>query len=257
MFPFLSLWVLFILPGLGLMTLLPNPFIATLYMTGIGVIRYFSQYQAVSGQVSIDFVIRLITSCFVGLIILFVVAYFVKKTTSLIKDLEHLSLTDNLTAVYNRRYFELYADNYLVDSSLSNKPLCLLVFDIDHFKAINDTFGHNAGDLILQKLTQAVQMTIRKTDMFIRMGGEEFALLMPNTTLKDGIKLAEKIRIKIAHSTFHYKDRLIPVTISTGVTQFTDESLDELMYKADIALYEAKKSGRNRVSTFQYNPHDF
>jgi len=162
-------------------------------------------------------------------------------------ELEQLASKDFLTGIYNRRSFEAFA-NALINS---HKEIALILIDIDHFKYINDTYGHLIGDEVIKYIVDRIRTLIRNDDLFARIGGEEFVILLPDTSLKEAKKIAEKLRDSI------YKDNIvlnkldINITISLGVASLTkDETLKDLLQKVDIALYKAKKNGRNRVELF-------
>jgi diguanylate cyclase (GGDEF)-like protein len=166
-----------------------------------------------------------------------------------VNELYKLSITDSLTATYNRHYFFQEAHNFILAAQRENKPISLLMIDIDHFKDINDTYGHQAGDIILSELSREIKNLIRKSDIFARVGGEEFILLLNNTSL-DGAKIiAEKIRMAIETKHFIYEDTSIAVTISIGSSSLNrdNDTLDSLYQRADIQLYNAKELGRNKV----------
>jgi len=125
-----------------------------------------------------------------------------------------------------------------------NTPLSIIYFDIDHFKQINDTYGHKKGDFILKEVSKIILQNIRKTDIFGRWGGEEFIIILPFTNLENALILAEKLRKKIEEHDFDG----INITISFGVTELKiDDNADTLINRADEALYKAKNKGRNRV----------
>jgi len=125
----------------------------------------------------------------------------------------------------------------------------VVVFDIDHFKKVNDTYGHLAGDEVLRRLGHLVQGKVRTNDTVARVGGEEFAVLLPEVPREGGVILAEKLRSMIASEVFSHSGTTIPVTISLGVAAWHDQHLDaeSLLKAADAKLYEAKRAGRNRV----------
>ncbi len=156
-----------------------------------------------------------------------------------------LSIKDGLTNLFNRRHFnKIFYDE--VDKSLENeKPFSLIIFDIDHFKNINDTYGHDVGDIVLKELAQLISDNVRTSDMVFRIGGEEFAVLLLGTDAKTAYAIAEKLR-KIVEN--HDFEKVGKVTISLGVAGLKDnDSPEELFKKADKALYEAKNSGRNKT----------
>ncbi|WP_134703228.1 GGDEF domain-containing protein [Ammoniphilus sp. YIM 78166] len=247
LYPFLGLWMLFLMPMFGIIVLFPKWLVGNLCIVFLVIIRYGTHYAAFSGNIPIDYLYRLVSTSTVGWLILLTVTFFIIKNRRLVEELEHLSLTDNLTQAYNRRFVELHSKKLFSESIRKNQPLCFLLVDIDHFKKINDLYGHNVGDLVLQQLATNIRDTIRKTDVFIRMGGEEFALFLPNTSLQEGVLLAERIRRTIQGVKIEYRDSIIPITISLGVTEYNSETLEDLIEKADQALYQAKSNGRNTV----------
>lgn len=161
------------------------------------------------------------------------------------EQLEKLATTDDLTQVYNRRkLYELAG--YEIERSLRYKhPLSIIMIDIDNFKKINDNFGHDIGDQTLKKLTTLISNTIRATDIFGRIGGEEFILVLPDTNRKDAKEFAERLRASVEKEAFPMVEHM---TISLGVTQCGEEDkINHLFKRVDIALYTAKNDGRNRV----------
>ncbi|MBP7281236.1 MAG: diguanylate cyclase [Leptospiraceae bacterium] len=160
-------------------------------------------------------------------------------------SLEEKASIDELTKVYNRTKFQQLFKNILEENKISPKSLCLVIFDIDHFKKINDTYGHNKGDEVLVNISSFIKGQIRMSDILCRWGGEEFTLLLVGSNLDDGVKICEKIRILVQNHPF-IEDR--QVTVSMGVTQyFPNDTLETFVDRADNALYRAKKAGRNRT----------
>jgi diguanylate cyclase (GGDEF)-like protein len=161
---------------------------------------------------------------------------------------ERLSEEDPLTGIYNRRAF-MRTIRYEVDQAHKNhQPLALLVLDLDHFKQVNDTYGHETGDLLLKYFVKYTKELIRTSDIFARVGGEEFALLLPNTSREGAQTLAEKIVNEIASLNLDDIAHGLQITVSIGVVQLEEEmDLQMLLKKADIYLYEAKRNGRNRT----------
>jgi diguanylate cyclase (GGDEF)-like protein len=157
-----------------------------------------------------------------------------------------LATTDPLTGLHNRRSF-LDIFQRQLELSQADLPGALLMFDIDHFKNINDTFGHPVGDLVLQNVTTAIRQTLRQDDFSGRVGGEEFAVLLPKVGLQQAVQLAERIRKNVAATaTTHQADKIY-VTVSVGVTSIYGKDVNRAQVDADQALYQAKNSGRNRV----------
>ncbi len=169
------------------------------------------------------------------------------------KELEHRAYSDYLTGLANRRYFIEQAELELSRHNRYSTQLSLIMLDIDFFKKINDTYGHNVGDLVLQKIAEVGRSVLRDVDVIGRIGGEEFAILLPQTNLEDSIKVAERLRIEISNEKIVLDKGLLEnFTASFGVvTAGNNSTIDELLIKADKALYKAKESGRNRVCDFK------
>ncbi|MDO9488259.1 MAG: GGDEF domain-containing protein [Sphingomonadaceae bacterium] len=185
----------------------------------------------------------------VGLVMLLYVMTFGFMIMSMSKektDLEHRrqALIDPLTGVANRRAFMIQAEKLLAESRQAGQPAAVMMFDLDHFKAVNDTHGHLVGDGVLTEFATIAVTRLPRRAMLCRMGGEEFAAIVPGTDHVTAIDLAELIRTDLAS-----ENRLVPTTVSAGVaiSVASDESLAELLSTADDALYRAKKAGRNRV----------
>ncbi|SEK35189.1 MULTISPECIES: GGDEF domain-containing protein [Stigmatella] len=160
-----------------------------------------------------------------------------------------LTISDGLTGVSNKRYFLEYLEREMGRSHRYHRALSLMIFDIDHFKKINDVHGHLAGDHVLRELAQSVKRLVRREQCFARYGGEEFALVMPEDGPDKARLFAEKIRKLIEEKTFMFEDKEIPVTISIGVADMTADMTEpsQFIKVSDANLYKAKKSGRNRV----------
>lgn len=161
--------------------------------------------------------------------------------------LENQATTDALTGIGNRRKFLEVLQAKILEEKRYGMPLALIFFDIDHFKRVNDTYGHDAGDCVLQELSAIVSSMIRQTDIFARFGGEEFVILVHNNDVKSGQELAEKIR---EHIEQHHFPQIGTVTCSFGVAQFyPEDTAESIIKRADDAMYAAKEAGRNRVET--------
>ena len=166
-------------------------------------------------------------------------------------ELEYRAYSDYLTGLANRRYFIEQAELELSRHNRYKYELSLIMLDIDFFKKINDTYGHNIGDLVLQKIADASRKVLRDIDIIGRIGGEEFAILLPQTSIKDSLKVAERLRIEISNASVSLENGVkINFTSSFGVVAASESNIDELLKIADKALYKAKESGRNRVCTF-------
>jgi diguanylate cyclase (GGDEF)-like protein len=163
-------------------------------------------------------------------------------------ELEKLAMLDPLTGAGNRRHLEQRASVEIADSERHASPLAVVLLDIDHFKKINDTWSHAAGDAVLCRLVSLVQGELRPRDFLARIGGEEFVLLLPGSGLDDGGKVCERIRRCISCAPFETGQGEIAVTSSFGVTVLAPgEQLEAVLARADGALYAAKQGGRNRV----------
>ncbi len=168
-----------------------------------------------------------------------------QKNQKLTKKAYH----DQLTGAYNRYAFEKIAKKQRILARQSKEPLSLLVLDIDHFKKINDSYGHFVGDVILQECVSLMKKSLRKTNFLARMGGEEFCILLPSTEKSEALTIAERIRTTIEKHEFICKDNVIKITISIGVSEFDidGQTIKKTIEKADSALYYAKTTGRNKV----------
>ena len=161
-----------------------------------------------------------------------------------------MATRDPLTGAYNRRFFQDRLGAEWAWAIRHRRPCTVVAMDIDHFKNINDSYGHAAGDQVLKTLVGVVQRTIRKEDLFARVGGEEFTLLARATSLPEGMVLGERVRAAVESQKFVFEGQLIPVTLSLGVATSADpaiETPDHLLMRADEWLYAAKQNGRNRV----------
>jgi len=161
--------------------------------------------------------------------------------------IEEQALIDPLTGLGNRNKFYLIATYELDRSHRYQSKLSLAILDIDHFKKINDAYGHSIGDSVLTGVADTIRGTLRKTDISVRWGGEEFLFLMPATTLTESREISERVRHNIEACTYH---KAIKVTVSIGITEYNcGDSLDFMIKRADKALYDAKNAGRNLVIT--------
>lgn len=160
-----------------------------------------------------------------------------------------LASTDYLTGVINRRMFNEISKRYFKTAQKDNLSLTLLVLDLDHFKKINDTYGHQVGDKLLIQFVETIKNILTKSDIFARIGGEEFAILLSQMNRNDAYELAEKIRKEVANISIRYKGQNVFVRTSIGITQnsTTDSSFEDVFSRSDMALYQAKKEGRNRI----------
>lgn len=193
----------------------------------------------------------------------FVTKPFVKdelicRVNALIEALENIEIignmanTDFMTGAYNRRYFFSEAEQYLKEAENDHESYALAMIDIDFFKKVNDTYGHDAGDMVIKKLAKMLRDETKGADLVARFGGEEFCVLLKDVSKENAITKFVQIRSKIATSSVMYKDEEIRFTVSVGLTfSLEDAILPELIEEADEALYDAKEGGRNRVEIYE------
>ena len=164
-------------------------------------------------------------------------------------EMFRLATIDNLTGAYNKQQFEKEISKQFSRFYRSKHPFSMLIFDIDHFKQINDTYGHIAGDRVLEQLGTLISENIRGENSFFRYGGEEFIVMMPDQSLEDAVTAAERIRHLVEETSFEYEEHVLSITISIGIAEIQQSfaSPEELLKLADERLYLAKEKGRNRT----------
>ncbi len=163
---------------------------------------------------------------------------------------ENMAITDSLTDIYNRRYFDNFYESTFAQSSRYHLPLSLIMCDVDHFKKINDVFGHDIGDIVLKEAASILKDNIRKSDIVARYGGEEFMVCLPFTELPSALDVARKVKNMISKIVIKEIKENLKITVSIGVISYSDkfeDKPDEFIKNADELLYEAKKRGRNRI----------
>lgn len=162
-----------------------------------------------------------------------------------------MAITDQLTGLHNRRYMARHLDNLILSAQKSGKPLAFLIMDIDHFKSVNDTHGHDIGDEVLREFANRISANIRGIDLACRYGGEEFVVVMPDTDIDFACTIAERLRHSVETTPFEISraPNTLNVTISIGIAsaQSEGDNAESLLHRADQALYRAKREGRNRV----------
>jgi len=198
--------------------------------------------QSVKETLYFNIIMSLLITLLITLIILFYVRGIHKK-------LNALASNDALTGLPNRRTFYVQLEHYLLLKTRHSQSLSMIFIDVDDFKGVNDTYGHDVGDKVLKKITEVLKSTLRETDYIARWGGEEFAILLVETQLEDARLIAEQLRGHIEKSTLLVKQTNINVTISLGVAQANDEdNVDTLFKRVDTTLYQAKSKGKNQVA---------
>jgi len=177
------------------------------------------------------------------------VCHYQSQLQKTLDELAKMSRIDGLTQIYNRRHWQESLEQEYAKARRHDKKLSLIMLDLDYFKLLNDNYGHQCGDMVLTEVSALISDLLRVEDIFGRYGGEEFAIVLPETNLLGAMELAERICRKVATNALHYNDELLEVTISLGVAQLNsnESSYEELITHADSALYQAKAQGRNQV----------
>lgn len=172
---------------------------------------------------------------------------------SIVLDIENarlyrLSITDPLTKVYNRQFLYNKLPEEISRFMRYKTPLSIILFDVDHFKKFNDTYGHNTGDYILKNLAAIVRQNIRNVDLLVRYGGEEFLILSPESNADEAFAIAERVRREVENTEFLFEEKILKITISLGISSFrAGMTPEEFIKSADRSLYLAKQNGRNRT----------
>jgi len=178
---------------------------------------------------------------------------FIRDITELItlqEKLKYQSVTDELTGVFNRRAFMDISQKAFVHAQRHNEAFSLALFDIDHFKLVNDNYGHHAGDRVIVEFATYINGTIREDDLFGRVGGEEFYLALPKTDIENAKMITERIRQGIEHLPIHVDEKRLNITVSIGISSaLENDNYDDMQQRSDTALYKAKNSGRNQIGT--------
>ena len=158
-----------------------------------------------------------------------------------------MACTDSMTGLFNRRHGALVLDQSIAAAKRAGTPLSIALMDIDHFKRINDVYGHPIGDEAIRHVSELLALTARKSDIVARWGGEEFLAIFPGTTTPGHRIAGERYRMRIANAPLTVENKPIEITISIGIATLGAETSDDLLARADKALYRAKERGRNRV----------
>jgi diguanylate cyclase (GGDEF)-like protein len=180
------------------------------------------------------------------------------QNSRLYEEIQQVAATDPLTGLYNRRHFYILATQEFNNARRFNQSIAAIMIDIDHFKRVNDTYGHLVGDIVLQNVANRCNESLRESDILCRYGGEEFAILMTGTSLESALQIAERLRKRMVNTTIEIEGKSIPITISLGVAALgpymhpvTLTGLEILINRADQALYTSKQNGRNRVTAWE------
>ena len=169
------------------------------------------------------------------------------------EEMRSLASFDALTGLLSRHAFFDRANNYVSLARRDRNVFSVLLVDLDHFKSINDQYGHPAGDAVLKLFADVINSVARRSDFIGRLGGEEFAVILPSTSANEALEFADRLHDAIQTAVLKYGDSIIEYTASIGLTSFnpgSDENIDSLLARADLALYEAKHNGRNQTAVF-------
>jgi diguanylate cyclase (GGDEF)-like protein len=179
------------------------------------------------------------------------------EVQSLLEREQVLARTDGLTGLYNHRHFFELAEREFEASVRYHRPLAVIVLDTDHLKWVNDTLGHLAGDKMLVKVAQTIAAQLRNVDVLARNGGDEFAILLPETSAQEAFHIAERIRVSVAAALLEISKSPLSITLSIGISELwnepADDSIEPVVQRADKALYTAKETGRNRTMIYNRN----
>lgn len=232
----------------------PNEFLGVSHVAGT---PFFSVVRTNKDQALLSWRKQATEAVVAVAAVFFLLILLVHGHTRLLRQkqrLERLSVTDELTGVYNRRYLIQAGKHEAERSQRHNHAMALILVDADHFKAVNDAWGHAIGDQVLVQLAQRLAKAVRGSDVLARYGGEEFAILLPETTLFGASRIAERLRQQVSASPVATSGATISLTVSVGLAQLQpDETFEAMLNRADAALYSAKESGRNKVVTCQLN----
>ncbi len=238
-----------------------SPGICTMFRGEDGGEKHLHLCLPITQSGSVGCVVQIVVSPdeaqFAKLLIPFIAVYLretapVLEAKRLMEHLRESSLRDAMTGLYNRRFLEEYVTTLIATSQRRQSPFSVLMLDLDYFKQVNDTFGHEAGDKVLKTLAETLVKSVRTSDMVIRYGGEEFLIVLLDTSAEAAMDVAEKIRVKVEGTKISLPGTMLQKTISIGVSEFPSDTdtFWQVLKFADIALYEAKSQGRNRIIRF-------
>lgn len=229
-----------------------NNFVGVVGLT-VDIVHYVERLQPIKSAASRALVTGLSLSLLMGLGTWFMRRFAVEINKSRIAIMEKLRITvvtDGLTGLFNRRYFDMQYNNFFHNAIEHGKPLTVIMTDVDHFKMVNDTYGHVPGDEVLQQVARRLMHSVRLSDMVARYGGEEFVVLLPDTDMDTALNVAERIRAVIEEKPFKISaaEGILAKTTSLGIaTLRAGDTMNSLLKRADAGLYVAKEGGRNQV----------
>ena len=215
---------------------------------------YVQPYESFSYLLSYNFALPALVLGFVGCCLM-TTQRVLARSEQLAAQLQEQAIRDPLTGAFNRRAFHQQLADEVARSERYGRPLCLAIFDLDHFKQLNDQLGHQAGDHALQHFSALCQQQARHSDLFARFGGEEFVLLMPETSASQASHSLERLRQQVAAHPFQYRQQRYNLRVSIGLAQRQmGDNADKLLRQADLALYQAKSQGRNQLQLWSAEP---
>ncbi|WP_166266601.1 GGDEF domain-containing protein [Marinobacter caseinilyticus] len=222
-------------------------------LTFAATVFHFPELPFVAAEYNIDFKIRFFATIVFESVFCFVLEASRRNARNELVDLaimhEQAARTDDLTRLSNRRDMQHRLTMEFSRYQRSGHHFSVVLVDLDLFKRVNDSYGHDAGDTVLRQFSELMQTVVRQTDIPARWGGEEFLILLPDTSLLQALTLAERLRDEVEHTPFMFDGQRLPVTISAGVCSITQsESVNQLLRQVDINLYEAKQNGRNQIA---------
>lgn len=210
--------------------------------------QHLVAHEAYTPEFKLRLILSFLTMTFLSALYEYSSMQFYRNVLELSAKYQQLAMSDPLTKLANRRNASAVLQQEKARIDRNHEPLSVLLCDLDHFKSVNDKYGHNAGDMVLMELAKVFTDNVRHQDCVARWGGEEFLVILPQTSAEQAGIIAEKILLSVQNHTTHFLKHQIQVTISIGISQLTeDETIDELINNADKCLYQAKTLGRNRV----------
>jgi diguanylate cyclase (GGDEF)-like protein len=247
------LWIFIVAPVSVYVLGLSYGLVNLLFFISVVAIIMFSpiempQYATYSTEFKVRLILSFLTTTFLSALYEYSRMLSYNSALKLGKKYQQLALSDPLTTLANRRNALTILQQEKSRVSRNNESLSVLLCDLDHFKMVNDKYGHNCGDIVLTELAQVFKQSVRQQDCVARWGGEEFLFILPQTSAEQAFIIAEKIRTNVQHHKVLFHKQEISLTISMGISQLTDnQTIDELINNADRYLYQAKKNGRNQV----------